>query len=291
MSTTSPLLKLILQDLDENPDTWGNVLNVSGLECLEDGVAGTATVTLASAADYTLTDTTGGPTGADHARNMILDVAGTPGGTTNIIVPTRSKVYLAVNATTDASSIVIKTTAGTGVTIPNGSAYWVYCDGTNIETINVALADAATTATTATNALQLGGVVAAGYGPLATANKWTAGQVVEADTITVTGTGPYLLTPTIATSNAFYHLTTQSFTLQGPAGGTLGQRFSLVVQQAAAGGPHTIEFQAGVYQFAGASKPVLSTAAGAVDYFAFEYYSAVGGNRWLGSFLKNIGDV
>lgn len=291
MSTTSPLLKLILQDLDENPDTWGNVLNVSGLECLEDGVAGTATVTLASAADYTLTDTTGGPTGADHARNMILDVAGTPGGTTNIIVPTRSKVYLAVNATTDASSIVIKTTAGTGVTIPNGSAYWVYCDGTNIETINVALADAATTATTATNATQLGGVAAASYAQLAVAQTWQAGQVVQAQSITVTGAGPYLLTPNCANSNAFYHLTTQNFTLQAPTNATIGQRISLAIQQAAAGGPHTIAFQANTFQFAGASAPVLSTAANAVDYLAFEYYAAAGGNRWLGSIIKNIGDV
>jgi hypothetical protein len=291
MSTTSPFLKLILQDLDENPDTWGNVLNVSGLETLEDAIAGTATATLASTADYTLSDGTGGPTAADGARYMILNVNGAPGGTTNIIVPTRSKIYLAANTTTDSSSIVVKTSAGTGVTIPNGSVYWVYCDGTNIETISVALADAATTATTATNSTQLGGVAAAEYAQLAVAQTWTAGQVVEADSITVTGAGPYLLTPNCANSNAFYHLTTQNFTLQAPTNATIGQRISLVVQQAAAGGPHTIAFQANTFQFAGASAPVLSTAASAVDYLAFEYYAASGGNRWLGSIIKNIGDV
>lgn len=291
MSTTSPLLKLVLQDLDENPDTWGDVLNVSAIECLEDGIAGTAAVTLASQADYTLQDTTGGPTPADHARFQILDVDGTPGGTTNIIVPARSKTYLAANNTTDSSSIVVKTSAGTGITIPNGSAYWVYCDGTNVLTINIAVADLATNATNATDSTQLAGIAAASYSQLATANTWTAGQVTQATSISVTGAGPYNLTPNCALSNAFYHLTTQTFVLQAPTNATVGQRFSLLVQQAAAGGPHTISFAANTFQFAGAAAPILSTAANAVDYLAFEYYAAAGGNRWVGSIIKDVGDV
>lgn len=292
MSTTSPLLKLILQDLDENPDTWGNVLNVSGLECLEDGIAGTASVVLVSAADYTLTDATGGPTGADHARNMILDVTGTPGGTTNIIVPARSKTYLAANNTTDSSSIVIKTLAGTGITIPNGSAYWVYCDGTNVETIGVALADVATTASTATNATQLGGVAAASYAKPADANTWAAGQVTPSSAIVVQGAGPYTLTVNCSLSNAFYHLTTQNFTLQAPTNAADGQRFSLLIEQGATGGPHTIAFQSSIFQFTGSTAPTLSTTVGAVDYLAFERYSHnTLGTRWVGSIIKNIGDV
>jgi len=49
-----------------------------------------------------------------------------------LIVPTIQKPYLIYNATTGSQSIIVKTSAGTGVTVPNGARTLVYVDGTNV---------------------------------------------------------------------------------------------------------------------------------------------------------------
>lgn len=290
MSTTSPFIKMVLQILDENPDTWGDVLNVSALELLEDAIAGTAAVTLVAATDYTLDDTTGGPTAADGARYMILDVDGTPGAATNIIVPTRSKTYVAANNTTDASDIVIKTAAGTGQTIPNGETHWVYCDGTDVLAVGVLSANNATTADFATNSNQLGGVDSTEHALKGAAQTFTKGQVVDRVAVTLDVSD---LDIDCSLSNSFYHLTTAAFNLTAPTNATNGQQFSLFIEQGV-GAPHAITFQASTFMFAGGTAPSLSTTFGAIDYLAFEYVtglSDLGGNRWVGSIIKDVSTV
>ena len=290
MSTTSPLLKLTLQALDENPDTWGGVFNTSAIQILEDSIAGAAAVSLVSTSDYTLAVTAGGPSDADHYRYMIIDITGSPGGATNIIVPDTSKLYLAVNGTGDSSDIVMKTAAGAGVTVPVDNAYFVYSDGTDVIQTEAALATTATTATTATNATQLGGIAAAGYGPLATASNWTAGQVTDRVALTLSGGD---LDVDCALSNAFYHLTTGALNLTVPTNASSGQQFSLVIEQGS-GGPHGITFQAATFMFAGGTAPTLSTVLGQIDYLAFEYVTGLddlGGARWLGSIIKDVSTV
>jgi hypothetical protein len=288
MSTTSPLLKLILQDLDENPDTWGTVLNVSVAQILEDSIAGAAAISLLSTADYTLDVTAGGPSAGDHYRHMILDIGGSPGGATNVIVPTLSKVYLAANSC--GSTVTVKTAAGTGVAVPDGSAYWVFCDGTDVLDTDVANAVTATSATTATNATQLGGVAAASYARLDVAQNFTQGQNTTRVALTI-DTGN--VNVNCALSNAFYHLTTAGFNLTAPTNATNGQQFSLIVEQGV-GAPHSITFQANTFVFEGGVAPTLSTGFGDIDYLAFEYVtglSDLGGARWVGSIIKNVSTV
>jgi hypothetical protein len=288
MSTTSPLLKLILQDLDENPDTWGTVLNVSVAQILEDSIAGAAAISLLSTADYTLDVTAGGPSAGDHYRHMILDIGGSPGGATNIIVPALSKVYLAANSC--GSSVTVKTAAGTGIAVPDGSAYWVFCDGTDVQDVEVATAVTATSATTATNATQLGGVVAASYARLDVAQNFTQGQNTTREVITASGGN---LSIDCSLSNSFYHLANDAFNLTAPTNASNGQQFSLIVEQGSTP-PNGITFQASTFMFEGGVAPTLSTALGAIDYLAFEYVtglSALGGARWVGSIIKNVSTV
>jgi hypothetical protein len=52
--------------------------------------------------------------------------------TRNVICPSVSKLYVVKNATTGGQSIVIKTSAGTGITIANNATAIVLCDGTNV---------------------------------------------------------------------------------------------------------------------------------------------------------------
>ena len=83
--------------------------------------------------------------------------------TRDIIVPTSTKSYLVKNATTGGQSLRVKTSAGTGITVPNGKTTFLLCDGTNVvsavDWLNalslgtpLAIADGGTASTTASAA-------------------------------------------------------------------------------------------------------------------------------------------
>jgi hypothetical protein len=108
--------------------TWGTTTNTNLGTLIEAAIAGRAAVSMTDA-DYTLTVANGT---TDEARNMILNISGALTATRNVICPAVSKLYMVVNATSGGQSIVLKTSAGTGVTIPNGLTAIVFCDGTNV---------------------------------------------------------------------------------------------------------------------------------------------------------------
>jgi hypothetical protein len=80
-----------------------------------------------TAANYTLTNANGV---ADEAKSMFLVLGGTPGGSYNVIVPTASKLYFVTNSTGAAQTV--KTSAGTGISVPNGARMTLRCDGTDV---------------------------------------------------------------------------------------------------------------------------------------------------------------
>ena len=220
---------------------------------------------------------------------MILDIQGTSlTGPRNVIVPTRSKIYLAVNNTTGGQDVTVKTVAGTGPTIAAGEGQWVFCDGTNVLAASAATATTAGTATTATDADALIGVAGASYARKDVAQTFQKGQVVERPAALTLNGGN--LDIDCSVSNSFYHLATASFNLAAPTNATNGQQFSLIIEQGAAP-PHAITFQASTFLFAGGVAPSLSTGLGDVDYLAFEYVtglSALNDARWIGSIIKDV---
>jgi hypothetical protein len=128
MSSTYSNLKLQLMATGENLATWGNVTNVNLGTALEEAVVGSADVTFASG-NVTLTLSNANTT--QTARNLRLNLIGTTGGSTrNLVVPSIEKTYIVNN--TCADSVVVKTSAGTGITVPTGKTMWVYNDGTNV---------------------------------------------------------------------------------------------------------------------------------------------------------------
>jgi hypothetical protein len=128
MSSTYSNLKLQLMATGENLATWGNVTNVNLGTAVEEAIVGTADVTFASA-NVTLTLSNSNAT--QTARNMRLNLIGATGGATrNLVVPSIQKVYIVNN--TCADSVLVKTAAGTGVTVPTGRTMWVYNNGTNV---------------------------------------------------------------------------------------------------------------------------------------------------------------
>lgn len=127
-SSYTPSLRLVLPVTGELVGTWGDTANVGLTALVDSSVAGTASVAM-SDANYTLSVVNGA---ADESRQMFITLTGTLSAARNVVCPTASKLYFVTNNTTGGFSIVFKTSAGTGITVPNGARMVLYCDGTNV---------------------------------------------------------------------------------------------------------------------------------------------------------------
>ena len=127
-SSYTSSLRLTLPATGELSGTWGTTVNTGITELTDASIAGYVSVAMTDA-DYTLTVANGT---TDQARRMMLNMTGTLTLARNVICPTASKVYIIKNATTGGFAITLKTSAGTGISIPNGSSMLLMCDGTNV---------------------------------------------------------------------------------------------------------------------------------------------------------------
>jgi hypothetical protein len=128
MASTYSNLKIQLMTTGENSTTWGDVTNVNLGTALEEAIVGSSDVTFASA---NVTLTLSNTNASQAARNMRLRCTGTTGGSTrNLVVPSIEKPYIVLNDCAD--SILVKTSAGNGITVPAGKTMWVYSNGTDV---------------------------------------------------------------------------------------------------------------------------------------------------------------
>lgn len=125
----TPILQLALPVTGELNGTWGTVVNDNITSMIEQAIAGLATINTWTTASHTLT-TANGTT--DEARCAVLECSGTPGAAATVICPAFSKVYVIKNSVTGGYAVTLKTSAGTGISVPNGSTALLYCDGTNV---------------------------------------------------------------------------------------------------------------------------------------------------------------
>jgi hypothetical protein len=124
MATTT-YLELDDQATGANSNTWGDVADAN-MAIIEQAIA-----------RYVDIATTGGTTILTSAQNRypIIRVTGALVSNATIQVRTAEKNWIVINATTGAYTLTVKTSAGTGKTIPRGRAVTVYCDGTNVELV------------------------------------------------------------------------------------------------------------------------------------------------------------
>jgi len=128
------ILKLALPTTGELDGTWGDVVNNNITSMVEEAIAGLSTINTWSTNSHTLT-TANGTTSESRAAMLILtDSGGALTGSGEVICPDQTKIYLVYNNT--GEQITVKTSAGTGVDIPDGITLFVYCDGTNVEKAN-----------------------------------------------------------------------------------------------------------------------------------------------------------
>lgn len=128
-NTYSSSLRLIIQQDGTNQGTWGGYTNTNIASLIEQAITGVGAITVSGSSDHTLTVTNGA---SDEARNAVLNVTGTLTGAINVICPTAAKTYIVKNGTTGGYAVTLKTSAGTGVSVPNGSTMQLYCDGTDV---------------------------------------------------------------------------------------------------------------------------------------------------------------
>lgn len=134
-SSYSPL-KVELIGTGEQAGTWGTTTNTNLGTALEEAITGRATATFPTDANYTLPYLDSNS--SQVFRNLVLNVtsSGNLGATRDLIIPAIEKQYIVENNTSGGQSIRIKTSAGTGVTIPNGKIANVYCNGTDTRFAN-----------------------------------------------------------------------------------------------------------------------------------------------------------
>ena len=126
-STYSPSLRLELIGDGDQSGIWGQTTNNNLGALLEQAVSGVITITMTDA-NYTMSNFNGV---VDESRNQVLVVTGTNTAVRNLVAPLVEKTYVVQNSTTGGYAIQIIGSSGLGVTIPNGIAAYVYCDGVN----------------------------------------------------------------------------------------------------------------------------------------------------------------
>lgn len=277
-SSYSNLLALEIMATGENENTWGDKTS-DNLEKVEQKLSGRIGITLASS-DYTLTTVNGGDgSGGTNPANMFLDCTGMLTANVNIIIPNVSGFYVVRNACTQtvAETVSVKTSGGSALEVPNGETYLVWCDGSdNCRTIE---AQVSGTVSEATNALQLGGVVAASYAQLDVKQSWTKPQRATPIHASLTASA---YTPNANTES---HIVvdqsevTANITINNPSGTPLDGQILIVDIEQHASSPKNVTWGS-KYIFPDNSNLDLTQTGNKVDSFAFQYSNNL--DRWMG---------
>ena len=134
VATYTDRLRLTKQGDNDNPETWGDVLNEQVIGLLDTAIAGflEKDVTGSSNVDISSTTVNGGE---DDARNMTLKLSGNITTDIDFIVPAQEKIYI-VHMTATGGSITFRPTGGTGVTLSTNQLALIYIDGTDAYLVN-----------------------------------------------------------------------------------------------------------------------------------------------------------
>lgn len=136
-STYSSNLRLELIGTGDQQGTWGITTNTNLGTLLEEAIGGYISVTVSDSGDTTLTVANGA---TDQSRNMVINLTGTISAARTVICPAIEKLYVVRNATTGGFAVTFKVSGQTGVSIPNGSTYFVYVNGTDVQLVNGTIA-------------------------------------------------------------------------------------------------------------------------------------------------------
>jgi hypothetical protein len=177
MASTFSDLKFELIGSGEQSNTWGNTTNTNIGTAIEQAITGLSNPVFTTDATLTLTLTDLLGPALQVPRALVLNVTSTGSltATRDMVVPTIEKQYLVHNNTSGGQSIVVKTAAGTGITVPNGAEMHLYVNGVNV-----------IDAVTHFSSLTLGAALPVTSGGTGVTNP----SLVQGTGITVSGTWP-----------------------------------------------------------------------------------------------------
>lgn len=127
-ATYSTNLALELIGTGDQAGNWGATNNLNLGTLIEQAISGYVTQAVSTGTDTTLTMSQGA---SATARNMTIELTGTGGASTNLIVPTNKKLYFIYN-NTSAGQVTVKVSGGTGISVANGSKVILVSNGTDI---------------------------------------------------------------------------------------------------------------------------------------------------------------
>jgi microcystin-dependent protein len=128
-STYSTNLAIELMGAGDQAGNWGSTTNTNLGTLIEQAISGYQTQAVSTGTDTTIT-IPNGATGV--ARNMFLELTGTGGTSTNLIVPANKKLYFIYNNSTGA--VTVKVSGQTGVSVPATAKITLVSNGTDIVT-------------------------------------------------------------------------------------------------------------------------------------------------------------
>lgn len=315
------LLGFALPVTGELSGTWGDVVNDSITQLVEDSVAGYATASVASG-NWTLTTTGSGA--ANQARMAILRPTGSPGTARNILAPNSSKAYIIDNQSD--STVTIKGVTGptTGVAVAAGKQVLVAWNGSDFVQVGASTGGSNTqvqynssgslagssnltfdgttlmAANFADSSLTSGRVVYAGAsGNLSDSSSLTFDGTTLSSTVITGRLQAYTETcTTVGTvSGATYNIDLSlsnifditlgnnvTFTFTNPPASGISRNATIILRQDATGS-RTATFTNAKYT--DGTAPILSTGANQIDVLTF--FTVNGGSFWFGTYaMANV---
>jgi len=127
-STYSTNLALELTGTGDQAGNWGATNNLNLGTLIEQAISGYVTQAVSTGADTTITI----PNGASGTgRNMFIELTGTGGASTNLIVPANKKLYFIYN-NTSSGQVTVKVSGQAGVSVPNQAKLILVSNGTDV---------------------------------------------------------------------------------------------------------------------------------------------------------------
>jgi len=190
-STYSTNLAIELIGAGDQAGNWGSTTNTNLGTLIEQAISGYVTQAVSTGTDTTMTIPSGASTATLNARNMFIELTGTGGANTNLVVPANKKLYFVYN-NTSSGQVTVKVSGQTGISVVNATKVVLVSNGTDIvnatsygviQSVNGVVFSSGSTLTAATGAQM---VAAIGSTAVTNATNATA----------ITNTGGWSVTPT-----------------------------------------------------------------------------------------------
>lgn len=127
-ATYSTNLALELIGTGDQAGNWGATNNLNIGTLLEQAVSGYTTQAVSTGTTTTLTMSNGA---SATARNMFIELTGTAGTSTQLVVPANRKLYFIYNNTA-SGAVQVLVSGQTGVSVANGAKLILVCNGTDV---------------------------------------------------------------------------------------------------------------------------------------------------------------